>query len=132
MEEPDCDNCHCYLQELRTLRIARITAQMHRMMTTCLKGQPRQDADVSRVRDDATWRIPAVLAGENCTGSEPDLLDCPGIALRDGLSGAQCDITQEVNVVCFNNASSGVYFARSGALNGQIACINKSKQQAWS
>eukprot|EP00892_Ulva_mutabilis_P008801 jgi/Ulvmu1/6293/UM288_0001.1 len=54
--------------------------------------------------DDDTWRIPIVLSGPSCAGTEDSLLDCPGVVME--ASDIPCDLTDEVNIVCVNDADA--------------------------
>lgn len=81
-------------------------SEAHARRTTACLQEPQSGG--TRSIDDDTWRVPVVLVGAGCTGSEATLLDCPGVRLDINIERPQCDITQEVNVVCVNNPSAGV------------------------
>lgn len=55
--------------------------------------------------DDDTWRIPIVLAGVRCDGSEASLLDCPGGTLED--DNIPCELPDEVGLICVNDPDAG-------------------------
>lgn len=58
------------------------------------------------IGDSDLRRIPFVLPGANCTGSEARLIMCPGGGL--GASTVQCGLENDiVSLACFSNLDEG-------------------------
>lgn len=73
----------------------------------------------SAVLDDDTWRIPVVLGGARCTGSEATLADCPGVNLEP--EPVPCDLTDEVVIACVNDVDAG---AKLLQMHCKICCMD--------
>ena len=81
------------------------------MCTLSLRNFCAHCADINGVQRDVsetTARIPIVLGGSGCLGSEETLDACPNYVL--GRAPKKCSHDRDVHLLCFNDLNAGMVF----------------------